>query len=578
MQQTSICHAGNDGVRRRYAVAKGLGVSAPGDAMIACERQKPSGQVQSHIVMLGYSNGRHEARRKQTWLLLLAIFLAAIVFAIDTFTDIESAIAVLYILVLLLAADQISKRGLIALAAICTGLTVLSFLLTHIPDADLSSILRCTFSMSAIVMTAAILLRDKVSRQGLVEANQALTRSEKRYRSIFEQSRFSLWEQDFSKVKKALSDLRVRGVTDFASYVRTDSEFLRHCSGLITTLDVNEATVELLGATSRADVVGSMQRFLPPDSPGLLLLLAIFEGWDRVEGKGRLIAADGREVKVLFGVTFPDDDRDFNRVVVGVVDVTQREQTQEALRAAQAELGRASRVATVGMLSASLAHEINQPLGALVMDAQTCLRWLRRDPPDLESAAKAAERAVQGGRRASEIVQQTRAMLVKGARDEEEIDLRRLVEEVSLLLEHELEAEAVSLRLDFAVDVPPLRASRVELQQVLVNLIANGVDAMRDTDVLLREITVRMDQPDTQHVRISVRDRGAGFSEESLGKLFDPFFTTKAEGMGMGLAICRSTIEARGGRIAARNHGGGGAIFEFILPIDTEFVQQAGAG
>jgi len=168
-------------------------------------------------------------------------------------------------------------------------------------------------------------------------------------------------------------------------------------------------------------------------------------------------------------------------------------------------------------------------------------------------------------------------MLVKGARDQEEIDLRRLVEEVSLLLEHELEEEAVSLRLDIAADVPSLRASRVELQQVLVNLIANGLEAMRGVDVPLREITVRMDRPDIQHVRVSVRDRGAGLSEESLGKLFDPFFTTKAKGMGMGLAICRSTIEARGGRIGARNYAGGGAVFEFILPIDAEIVQQAGA-
>src|SRR5258708_2029390 len=220
--------------------------------------------------MVGYSNGRHEARRKQTWLLLLAIFLAAIVFAIDTFTDIESAIAILYILVLLLAADEISRRGLVALAAICAGLTVLSFLLTHIPEADLSSILRCTFSLAATVITAAILLRDKTSRQGLVEANLALTRSEKRYRSIFEQSRFSLWEQDFSKVKKALSDLQARGVTDFAAYVRTDSEFIRHCAGMITRLDVNQTTVVRLGATSRPALVLSFKPFLPPHHPTLI--------------------------------------------------------------------------------------------------------------------------------------------------------------------------------------------------------------------------------------------------------------------------------------------------------------------
>jgi C4-dicarboxylate-specific signal transduction histidine kinase len=539
----------------------------------------PFGEVRSDVVMLDFSTGRYGAKRKQTWLLLLAMVLAPAVFTIDTFTEIESAIAVLYVLVLLLAADEISRRGVIALAAICGGLTLLSFFINHGQAADLSSILRCVVSLAAIVITTAILLRDKASRQGLWEANMALTRSERRYRSIFEQSRFSLWEQDFSRVKQMLSDLRARGVTDLAAYVRTDGEFPGRCADLIATLDVNEATVELLGATSRADVVGSMRRFLPADNPGLMnVLAAIFEGRDRVEGKGRMIAADGRELTVLFGMTFPDDDRDFNRVVVALVDVTQRELTQQALHAAQAELGRASRVATVGMLSASLAHEINQPLGALVMNAQTCLRWLRRDPPDLESAVKAAERTVQGGKRVSEIVQQTRAMLVKGVRDDEEVDLRQLVEEVSLLLEHELSAAAVSLRLDFALELPPLRSSRVELQQVLVNLIANGLEAMRDVDVPLREIAVTADRPDAGHVRVSVRDRGAGLSEENARKLFDPFFTTKAEGMGMGLAICRSTIEARGGRIAARNHAEGGAIFEFILPVGRDLAQQTGTG
>ncbi|KAA0595348.1 signal transduction histidine kinase [Azospirillum lipoferum] len=515
---------------------------------------------------------------------LLSIPLAFAVFIVDTFTDIESAIAVLYVLVLLLAATMLSRRGILRVAAGCALLAVLSFFLSHWQDMDLSAVLRCGVSLAAILITGALLVRDHDSRALLLRANAALARSEKRYRCMFEQARISLWEQDFTAVKAALDALRASGVTDLAAHAQSDPGWARDIGALIVTTNVNDATVEMLGAVGRPAVLGSLDRFLPAGDPAMLqVLLALWEGRDRFEGRAQLITADGRTLTVLLGISFPDDGVGFDQVVVGVVDITQRERTQEALLAAQAELARAARAATLGALSASIAHELNQPLGAIVLNAQACLRWLRRDQPDIGTAAKAADRIVRDGQRAAEIIQRTRGMLVKDTRCDETIDLRQLVDEVALLLERELSAAGAVLVTGFAPDAPPVRGSRVGLQQVLINLVTNGLHAMVEMGVEAgveagsrrRELSVTVDrlgdslesgQESGSQVTVAVRDRGPGIDETSSARLFDPFFTTRPDGMGMGLAICRSTIESCGGTLTARNHPDGGAVFEFTIP------------
>ncbi|WP_376964717.1 ATP-binding protein [Azospirillum sp. A26] len=498
---------------------------------------------------------------------LLSIPLALAVFFVDTFTDIESAIAVLYVLVLLLAATALSRRGILRVAAGCALLAVLSFFLSHWQDMDLSSVLRCGVSLAAILITGALLVRDHESRALLLRANAALARSEKRHRGMFEQARISLWEQDFTAVTAALDALRARGVTDLAAHAQADPGWARGMGALIRTTNVNDATVELLGAAGRPAVLGPLDRYLPAEDPAMLqVLLALWEKRDRFEGRAQLIAADGRTLTVLLGISFPDDGVGFDQVVVGVVDITQRERTQEALLAAQAELARAARAATLGALSASIAHELNQPLGAIVLNAQACLRWLRRDRPDIETAAKAADRIVRDGRRAADIVQRTRGMLVKDTHCDETIDLSQLVIEVALLLERELSGAGAVLVTDFA-SVPPVLGSRVGLQQVLVNLVTNGLHAMAEADSPRRELTVAIGSLDGgAQVRVAVRDRGRGIDEASHARLFDPFFTTRPDGMGMGLAICRSTIESCGGTLTAHNHADGGAVFEFTIP------------
>lgn len=520
----------------------------------------------------------HPFRRR--WHRLLAVLLAAAVFVVDTYTDVTGAIAVLYVVVMLVASDTVSRRGLTLLALACAGLTVLSFLLSHGLGADVSAVTRCGIALAAIAITAALLLRDEVSRRSLMRAHTALVRSETRYRSIFEQARFSLWEQDYSEVRTLLATLRDRGVRDLAAHAREHPDFTRDCARLIRTVHVNDATAELLRLSSPAEALGPIERFLPADNPAALLavLTALAEGRGRFEGRARLVAADGEVRTVLLGISFPEEAEEFGRVVVGMVDVTEREQLQQTQMAAQAELARASRAATVGALSASIAHEINQPLGAVVMNAQTCLRWLGKDPPDVEAAMRAAERTVRDGRRAAEIVQRTRGQLVRDERSDAAIDLRLLVEETVLLLEAELDVHAARVVMRFAPSVPPVRADRVALQQVLINLLTNGAHAMADTPAAARELTIGVygpAAPDGTEVRVSIRDRGRGIPEDVQARLFEPFFTTKRGGMGMGLAICRSTIESYGGRLTAENHVQGGAVFEFALPADQDATQAS---
>lgn len=516
---------------------------------------------------------------RRRWHRLLALLLGSAVFVVDTFTDVTGAIAVLYVLVMLIASDTFSRRGLIVLTLACAGLAVLSFFISHGQGADVSAVVRCGISLAALGITTVVLLRDQASKRSLLEANSALARSEKRYRSIFEQAPVSLWEQDFSEVRTLLAALRQRGVQDFAAHAREHPAFARDCIRRIRTVHANDATAELLGLSSPSEALGPIERFLPADDPALLaVLVAVAEGSSQFEGRAKLVAADGQVLTVLLGISFPEEADEFGRVVVATVDVTQREQIQQTQLAAQAELARASRAATVGALSASIAHEINQPLGAVVMNAQTCLRWLGKDPPDVEAAVRAAERTVRDGRRAAEIVQRTRGQLVRDQRKDEAIDLRQLIEETIALLETELTAHDATVVTRFAPSVPPIRADRVALQQVLINLITNGIHAMAEAGTAARELTVSLDGPagpDAPEVRVSIRDRGRGIPDDVQARLFEPFFTTKRGGMGMGLAICRSTVETYGGRLTARTHEQGGAVFEFALPADRDAAQAS---
>jgi C4-dicarboxylate-specific signal transduction histidine kinase len=248
------------------------------------------------------------------------------------------------------------------------------------------------------------------------------------------------------------------------------------------------------------------------------------------------------------------------------MDITERNKTQEALQQAQAELAHVARLTTLGELTASIAHEVNQPLAAIVTNGEACLRWIRRDPPQLEEARSAVESMISDGMRASEVVWGLRALSKKADPQRMRLDLDDVIEQVIMLVQRELLTNRVTLRLELARSLPPVFGDRVQLQQVVMNLAVNGIQAMATVEGRPRELLIRTLHPTSDQVLVEVRDSGVGIVPENMSQLFNAFFTTKPYGMGMGLSICRSIIEAHGGRIWATSNGGPGATFQFTLP------------
>jgi PAS domain S-box-containing protein len=259
-----------------------------------------------------------------------------------------------------------------------------------------------------------------------------------------------------------------------------------------------------------------------------------------------------------------------------VVDMTDRKRAEERLRAseqrfldAQMELAHVTRVTTLGELTASIAHEVNQPLAAVVNAAAACLRWLDRGTPDLDEARRAAEWIVKEGNRASEVIRRVRSLANKTDIEKVPLDINDVVREVIALVQRELVSHQVSLRVEFAPALPMILGDRVQLQQVIINLVMNGIEAMQSVTDRPRELVIRSDQDETQQVLISVTDCGVGISTENADRLFNPFFTTKSSGMGMGLSICRSIIDVHGGRLWATANLPHGATFQFTVPVNA---------
>jgi C4-dicarboxylate-specific signal transduction histidine kinase len=248
---------------------------------------------------------------------------------------------------------------------------------------------------------------------------------------------------------------------------------------------------------------------------------------------------------------------------------SERRRVEEKLQQAQADLAHVSRVTTMGELTASLAHEVNQPIAAAVTNANTCVRWLSRNPPDIEEARAAAMRIVNDGKRAAEIISRVRLLFQKGAAQRELVDLNEVVREMILLLRSETVRYNISVGADLAADLPQVLADRVQLQQVMMNLMLNGIDSMKDVDGS-RELTITSRRSDNEHLLLSVSDTGVGVPPEQTDRIFNAFFTTKAHGTGMGLSISRSIVESHGGRLWFGNNPPRGASFYMDLPVRAE--------
>ena len=277
------------------------------------------------------------------------------------------------------------------------------------------------------------------------------------------------------------------------------------------------------------------------------------------------IRRDGSRVPVLVGAAAFVDTR--ARSVSFVVDLSERKRSEEALQRAHAELSHVTRVTTLGELAASIAHEVNQPLAAIVADANACLNWLAGTNPRLDMVHEALAAIVRDGHRAADVIQRIRQLAVKTVSPKAAVDLNDVVREVFPLVRAALLRHEVSLAVELASELPRVLGDRVQLQQLILNLVMNGTEAMAGVEDRPRELTIRSQPHDGEHVTLAVHDTGVGIDPNHLDRLFDAFFTTKADGMGMGLSISRSIVEAHGGRLWVTPNEPHGAIFHFSLPV-----------
>jgi C4-dicarboxylate-specific signal transduction histidine kinase len=298
------------------------------------------------------------------------------------------------------------------------------------------------------------------------------------------------------------------------------------------------------------------------------------DGIDDFEWQYRLQMPDG-SIKYLHAVAHATQGQDGQlEYIAAVQDVTARRLSEEALAKARSELAKVTRVTSLGVLTASIAHEVNQPLAGIITNAGTCLRMLDANPPNLAGARETARRTIRDGNRASDVIKRLRALFSNDELTPELLDLNEVTREVVALAISDLQRNRVAVQLELANELPFITGDRIQLQQVILNLLRNASDAMVDVHDRSRQVLIRTSREGDDRVHLSVRDVGVGVDPQSMNKLLDPFYTTKSDGMGIGLSVSRSIIERHHGRLSAELNDGPGATFSFSVPVRPDGVTE----
>ncbi|MFA5901026.1 MAG: ATP-binding protein [Hyphomicrobium sp.] len=584
----------------------------------------------------------------QPWLRpAVAVALAAAIFAVDAFTLLGMAVAVLYVLVVLISATFCDRRRVVWIAVGCAALTVLAFAVSHGIDLDSTAFARCLISLAAIGITTMLVLQNKGAEQALREqaslldvthdaiivrdlgdvirfwnsgaeqlygwsAREAiglnphallqtvyplpvheimrslyakdkwegeLTHTKRNGDVVAVSSRWSLQRDDhgepiavletnndISERQRAEKDLR-RSEAHLAEAQRlsqTGSFGWNPESGQITWSAETYRIFEYeptLKPTSEMIV----SRTYPADRTSVQHLL-VNAGTDRENWamKHRLLMPDGR-VKYVSVVAHVEPTGLGGFDFVGaVMDVTAARRAEDDLRQAQANLAHLNRVSTLGEMTASIAHEVSQPIAAIVASAGAGTRWLAAS--NIDEVQQSLARISRDGHRASDVISRIRALAMKRPPRQDRVPINETIREILALARGEAERGRAEVRTELAADLPDVAADRVQIQQVLLNLIVNGFEAMSSETISPRELVVSSSEDASGHVLVSVRDSGPGLDDEQLARVFEAFYTTKSHGIGMGLAICRTIIEAHDGRLWAARNEPRGAIFQFTLP------------
>ncbi|MBI5129340.1 MAG: PAS domain S-box protein [Rhodopseudomonas palustris] len=408
---------------------------------------------------------------------------------------------------------------------------------------------------------------------GIIEASADLTESrraqaerlnlERRYSTIFNSAGFAALECDLSG---ALSLVLSAGSGDVAASLRADPALLAAAVERITIHNANPAALEMFDAQGAGDLIAAeLLACSIPDVRQALetIFVVLVTGATQIETETRFITRSGRSIDAVLRLSVLPDGTDWSRVLLMAFDVTERNEARAKIERTSAELAHAGRVSVLGQLAASIAHEVNQPLAAIINYGKSGKRWLTRPSPDLGEVADCLDKIVSNANRAAEVVGRVRFLARKSAPQSDSVDLVVMVQDAIELLRREIHSAKATVRVEHSGPISMIDCDRVQVQQVIVNLLMNGLQAMRGIDGR-REILVSLEDSGDM-VAVVVSDTGAGIAGEPT-QIFEPFFSTKSDGMGLGLSICRTIIEAQGGQIQASNNDGSGATVAFTLP------------
>ena len=582
---------------------------------------------------------------------LISALLAAVIFLVDLLSTLDIAVAVMYIVVVMLTAAHASRREQSWVTAGCVALTLIAFVVVHRGDFTHGSIARCVFALLAIGLTAALTERNRRATELLNDQADLLNQTgdaivvrdmgdrivfwnsgaaqmfghaeqtavgavchtllDSQFESSYEDamrrvSEAGHWQGELTQRKadgsqvvtlsrwslkrdeKGAAVSILECTTDISARKRAERRMRQQEYELRTALDSIPALVWTSDQGGKVDYLNAYWREhdMAPSQPGVQNSPRIFaedaaswrQHWDNAianesafDAEARLICGDGSVHWFLHrAVPLRGENGRVTKWYAASIDIDNLRKAEDALQKAQAELAHATRVATLGELVASIAHETSQPLAAIITNGEASLRWLDRDPPRLDEVRAGLLRLVGEASRASDVVRRLRALASKSASQMELLPMCEVVHEALGLLQRESIRQKVAVHIDCEASVPPVVGDRVQLQQVLINLAINAMQSMAKVDERPRELRVRVARQDDEALLVTVRDSGEGIDATQLDRLFEAFFSTKKEGMGMGLAICRSIIQSHGGRIWVTSTPGCGSQFAFTLPFAEE--------
>jgi PAS domain S-box-containing protein len=425
-----------------------------------------------------------------------------------------------------------------------------------------------TVSYPLELLESAHLLVGVVDMTQAKKARAAQEASERRYRDFFHFLPVPLLRLESQGVVDIFNQARSQGVVDFSEFLKERPDVLANVLEASKIVEVNRRTVEMLRGQSAEEFTGSITRYWTQSLDVFRDVVgARYAGKPGFEGLVKMVAHDGTILDALFFSAFGPITGAQHISLVGLIDVSDRVKAQEMLARVQAEMAHAARVSVLGELTASIAHEVSQPLTAIETNTEASLLWLEHTPPNIAEIRELAAQTAAEVQRAADIIHRVRSMALRTSPEHKSIEVNTVVGEAMLFLRHELQRNEVVPSLQLRSDLPNILGDRVQLQQVIVNLVVNAMQAMTQAASRPREVAIETSVDAGGAVHITIEDTGPGIADEALGRLFESFFTTKSTGMGMGLPICRSIIEAHGGSIAAENRSDRqGARFAIHLP------------